>query len=231
VPPPSTACCSTSQIVGSQILQISLQGSLSADSALRWWILVTPLDFRSRPPRHREHRCPRRAIPRTHRAVRRDSRVLRGALRACCPRRDAKRSPREARNLLGTALKPCQNFGMYVRTAMLSHFRRGLCGSRGPLCGEVAATKEANHAPAPLPTLTRMRVRVGRGSGQKIGWREGCLLDIFRPSGCSADSGRGGESVPAGRRPPERRRTSDERDHVVSPAGLASTVEIGCFRS
>src|SRR5260370_32951207 len=68
------------------------------------------------------NRCPRRAIPRTHGAVRRDSRVLRGAPRACRPRRDAKRSPREARNLLGTALNPCQNFGMYVRTAMLSHF-------------------------------------------------------------------------------------------------------------
>src|SRR5215472_12239676 len=35
--------------------------------------------------------------------------------------------------------------------------------------------------------------------GVKFGWREGCLIDIVKPSGCSADSGHRGESVPAGR--------------------------------
>src|SRR6516162_411983 len=34
--------------------------------------------------------------------------------------------------------------------------------------------------------------------GVKFGWREGCLLDIVKPSGCSAGSGRRGESEPAG---------------------------------
>src|SRR5262249_8481641 len=99
---------------------------------------------------------------------------------------EAKEARERPRNFLGTALNPCQNFGMYVRTALLSHFKAALVRQTGPSGGEVAATKEANHAPAPPPYAPHIRGGQGGGSGQKIGWREGCLLDIFRSSGCSA---------------------------------------------
>src|SRR5215471_4630902 len=46
----------------------------------------------------------------------------------------------EAGNLLGTALNPCQNFGMFVRTAMLSHCGGHGSGGRDPPAGLVAAT-------------------------------------------------------------------------------------------
>src|SRR5262252_7598230 len=83
----------------------------------------------------------------------------------------------EAGNLLGTALNPCQNFGMFVRTAMLSHCGGHGSGGRDPPAGLVAGTR---HATAVMLAL-------------KIGWREGCLLDIVKPSVCRADSGGRGE--------------------------------------
>src|SRR5215813_6257039 len=50
----------------------------------------------------------------------------------------------EAGNLLGTALNPCQNFGMFVRTAMLSHCGGHGSGGRDPPAGLVAATRHAS---------------------------------------------------------------------------------------
>ena len=92
-------------------------------------------------------------------------------------------------NLLGTALNPCQTFGMFVRTAMLSHFGGPkISGRRGP-------------------PRAGCRTR-GASRDVKIGWREGCLLDILRPSGRSADSGRRGEREC---RPAEGRRRGGEK--------------------
>src|SRR5258707_1200238 len=78
----------------------------------------------------------------------------------------------------------------------------------GRLGGGDAATKRSKSpAGRPPPPYSPASGGVGRGRGQKIDWREGCLLDIFRPSGCSADSGRGGR----GCRPAEGRRRGGEK--------------------